>query len=132
MDEEVKDTEAAGIVKISDEVVSIIAALAADEIEGITPGLAGSGITQILGNKKNISKGVKVSVNEGTATIDLYVIVDYGIQIPEVCEKVQHNVMKTVETITGLKVSAVNVYVQNIVVQKNKNEEQELEKNKEN
>ncbi|WP_102400857.1 Asp23/Gls24 family envelope stress response protein [Haloimpatiens massiliensis] len=131
MDEGLKKSEAVGVVKISDEVVSVIAALAADEIEGIeeiNAGLAG-GISQILSGKKNISKGVKVNVNEGSAAIDLYVVVRYGIRIPEVCEKVQKNVMKTVETITGLNVSAVNVYVQNISIpkieEKNSKEEKE-------
>ncbi|WP_035290174.1 Asp23/Gls24 family envelope stress response protein [Clostridium sp. KNHs214] len=131
MDEGLKKSEAVGVVKISDEVVSVIAALAADEIEGIeeiNAGLA-AGISQILGGKKNISKGVKVNVNEGSAAIDLYVVVRYGIRIPEVCEKVQKNVMKTVETITGLRVSAVNVYVQNVSIpkieEKNSKEEKE-------
>lgn len=131
MDEGLKKSEAVGVVKISDEVISVIAALAADEIEGIeeiNAGLA-AGISQILGGKKNISKGVKVNVNEGSAAIDLYVVVRYGIRIPEVCEKVQKNVMKTVETITGLRVSAVNVYVQNVSIpkieEKNSKEEKE-------
>lgn len=123
MDDIIKETEAVGVVKISDEVVSVVAALAADEIEGINAGLAG-GISQILGGKKNVSKGVKVSVNENSAIIDLYVVVNYGVKIPEVCKNVQENVMNTVETITGLNVSAVNVYVQNIVLPKN--EEQNI------
>ncbi|WP_138204478.1 Asp23/Gls24 family envelope stress response protein [Haloimpatiens lingqiaonensis] len=130
MDESLKNTESVGVVKISDEVVSVIAALAADEIEGIeeiNAGLAG-GISQILGGKKNISKGVKVSVNEGSATIDLYVVVRYGVRIPEICEKVQKNVMKTVETITGLKVSAVNVYVQNVAIPKLEDQNSKEEK----
>lgn len=109
-----------GIVKISDEVVSVIAGLAASEIDGIvgmSAGLVG-GISQILSGKKNLSKGVKVTEGEDSTSIDLYVVVKYGVSIPEVCEKVQQNVIKTVQTMTGLKVDAVNIYVQNVVIPK--------------
>ena len=112
--------ENVGIVKISDEVVSVIAGLAASEIDGIvgmSAGLVG-GISQILSGKKNLSKGVKVTVGENNTTIDLYVVVKYGVSIPEVCEKMQQNVIKTVQTMTGLKVDAVNIYVQNVVIPK--------------
>ncbi|WP_392486390.1 Asp23/Gls24 family envelope stress response protein [Haloimpatiens sp. FM7315] len=125
MDENIKETSSIGVVKISDEVVSVVAGLAADEIEGIEGMNSGitSGISQILGGKKNPSKGVKVTVTEDNASIDLYVVVRYGVKIPEVCEKVQKNVMKTVETITGLKVSTVNIYVQNVVIYKSESKE---------
>jgi uncharacterized alkaline shock family protein YloU len=120
MDDTIRNTENVGIVKISDEVVSVIAGLAAAEIKGIvgmSAGLTG-GITQILAGKKNLSKGVKVTVGEDSATIDLIVVVEYGVKIPEVANAVQQNVKNTVETMTGLVVSAVNVYVQNIVLPK--------------
>jgi uncharacterized alkaline shock family protein YloU len=109
-----------GIVKISDDVVGAIAGLAASEIEGIA-GMSASlvgGITQMLGGKKNISKGVKVNVGENSASIDLYVVVEYGVKIPEVAVKVQENVKKAVETMTGLSVSAVNIHVQNVMIPK--------------
>lgn len=109
-----------GIVKISDEVVSVIAGIAAAEIKGIVgmnPGVTG-GITQIFAGKKNASKGVKVNVEEESASIDINVNVEYGVKIPEVVAQVQENVKKTVESMTGLVVSAVNIYVQNIVLLK--------------
>lgn len=109
-----------GIVKISDEVVSIIAGVACSDIKGIA-GMSGGivgGITQMLGGKKNVSKGIKVTVGEDNAAIDLYVIVEYGISIPELAKKVQESVKKAVETMTGLEVSAVNIYVQNVVLHK--------------
>ena len=61
-------------------------------------------------------KGVKVTLEEDSAVIDLYITVEYGVKISEVAEKVQNNVRRTVETMTGLTVSAVNVFVQNVIL----------------
>ena len=93
---------ALGAVRIADEVVSIIAGLAATEvkgIEGMSGGIAG-GIAEILG-KKNFAKGVKVEVGETEAAVDLYIIVKYGVRIPEVALAVQENVKQAIETMTG-------------------------------
>ena len=120
MDENINTSVNMGIVKISDDVVSVIAGLAAAEVKGITgmsTGLAG-GIKQILGGKKNPSKGIKVTVGEDSASIDIVVGVEYGVKIPEIAKVVQDNVKKAVETMTGLKVSAVNIFVQNVIVPK--------------
>jgi uncharacterized alkaline shock family protein YloU len=120
MEENIKEEIDMGIVKISDEVVGIIAGLATTEIKGIvgmSAGLSG-GFTQILSGKKNLSKGVKVNVGESSAAIDLYVVVEYGVRIPEVAVQVQDNVKKAVESMTGLIVSAVNIHVQNVMVVK--------------
>jgi uncharacterized alkaline shock family protein YloU len=120
MDENLKNEIDMGIVKISDEVVGVIAGLATTEVQGIV-GMSASlvgGISQILSGKKNLSKGVKVSVGENSATIDLYVVVEYGVKIPEVAEQVQDNVKKAVETMTGLTVSSINIHVQNVVIPK--------------
>jgi len=114
-----------GQVKISDEVVGIIAGLAAAEVEGVTAmsgGLTGN-ITEMFG-KKNHTKGVKVEVGEEEAAIDLHVIVDYGIKIPDVAWKIQENVKKAIETMTGLKVVEVNIHVQGVnIINKNKEKE---------
>jgi uncharacterized alkaline shock family protein YloU len=118
-----------GIVKISDEVVGVIAGLATTEINGIvgmSANLVG-GITQILSGKKNLSKGVKVSVGENSTAIDLYVVVEYGVRIPDVALKVQENVKKAVESMTGLEVTAVNVHVQNVMIPKSEEDEEEEE-----
>lgn len=104
-----------GAVKIADEVVSIIAGLAATEVEGIegmSGGIAG-GIAEMLG-KKNFAKGVKVEVGEKEAAIDLYIIVKYGVRIPDVALSVQENVKQAIETMTGLSVIEVNVHVQGV------------------
>ncbi|EJP6473402.1 Asp23/Gls24 family envelope stress response protein [Clostridium sp. FAM 1755] len=120
MEENIKNEIDMGIVKISDEVVGVIAGLAATEVKGIvgmSSGVVG-GITQILKGKKNISKGVKVNVGEESASIDLYVVVEYGVKIPEVAQKVQEDVKRSVETMTGLTVSSVNIHVQNVLIPK--------------
>lgn len=108
-----------GTVKIANEVVAIIAGLAATEVDGVT-GMSGGitgDITEMLG-MKNLSKGVKVEVGEKEAAIDMFLIVDYGSKISEVATKVQRNVKDTVETMTGLKVVEVNVNVQGVNIPK--------------
>ncbi|EKY26997.1 Asp23/Gls24 family envelope stress response protein [Clostridium celatum] len=117
--------KALGIVKISDEVVSIIAGIAADEIQGIVgiPHGVSNNISQILKGKKTTNnKSVKVTLEEDKAVIELNVAVEYGIKIPEVVSEVQENVRKTVEAMTGLNVDTVNVNVQNIYVKKQEQE----------
>lgn len=104
-----------GAIRISNEVVAVIAGLAATEIEGLagmSGGIAG-GITEMLG-KKNLARGVKVDVGEREAAVDLFVIVDYGAQIPDVALQVQENVKSAIESMTGLNVIEVNVHVQGV------------------
>ena len=121
MDENITCETEMGIVKISDEVVGVIAGLATIEVKGIlgmSSGVVGD-ITQIfLTGKKNFSKGVKVNVGENSAAIDLYVVVEYGVKIPEIALQAQQNVKKAVESMTGLLVSAINIHVQNVVIPK--------------
>lgn len=123
-DEKIKDVESEkveteavdeGSIKIADEVVGIITGLAATEIDGVagmSGGIAG-GIADMLG-RKSLSKGVKVEVSEGSATVDVYVIIDYGNSIPDVAWKIQDNVKQAIEGMTGLDVKAVNVHVQGV------------------
>lgn len=124
--ENVNSESTIGIVKISDEVVSVIAEIAADEIQGIVevPHGVSSNISQILkGKKSSNGKSVKVTLEEDKAIIELNVAVEYGMKIPEVVSAVQENVKKTVEAMTGLKVDKVNVNVQNIFVPKQEQQE---------
>ncbi len=124
--ENVNNESTIGIVKISDEVVSVIAEIAADEIQGIVevPNGVSSNISQILkGKKASSGKNVKVTLEEDKAIIELNVAVEYGMKIPEVVSAVQENVKKTVEAMTGLKVDKVNVNVQNIYVPKQEQQE---------
>ncbi|MDK2820081.1 MAG: hypothetical protein PWP31_46 [Clostridia bacterium] len=105
-----------GTIKIANEVVAIISGLAATEVEGVagmSGGIAG-GIADLLG-RKNLSKGVKVEVGEKEAAVDLFIVVDFGVRIPEIAIKVQENVKKAVEGMTGLNVVEVNVHIQGVV-----------------
>lgn len=104
-----------GSIRIADEVVKVIAGLAATEVSGVA-GMSGGvvgGITEMLG-RKNMSKGVKVEVGEKEAAVDMFVIVDYGIRIPDVAAKIQENVKKAIESMTGLTVVEVNVNIQGV------------------
>ena len=104
-----------GSIRIADEVVGIIAGLAAMEVTGVagmSAGLVG-GIAEMLG-KKNLSKGVKVEVGEREAAVDLFIIVEYGVRIPDVALRVQENVKRAIESITGLDVVEVNIHVQGV------------------
>lgn len=126
MDKDLKTKIEDGSVKVADDVVAIISGVAATEIEGVA-GMSGGitgGITDILG-MKNLSKGVKIDLNNKEVKVDLYLIVEYGYNINQVSEKVQKNVKNTVETMTGLKVLEVNIHVQgvNLVKEEKKDEE---------
>lgn len=113
------EIEQNGNVNISDEVVSIIASLAASEVKGVA-GMANSlsgGFAELLG-KKNLSKGVKVNLDAESVALDLSVIVEYGTKIPDVAWNVQEKVKNEVEAMTGLTVTAVNISVDGVNVPK--------------
>lgn len=108
-----------GTIKITDEVVAIIAGIAAMEVPGVTSmsgGIAG-GIAEALG-RKNLSKGVKVEVGEKEAAIDLFIIVEYGYRIPEVAWTIQERVKNAVEDMTGLSVVEVNIHIQGVNIER--------------
>ncbi|HHT91380.1 MAG: Asp23/Gls24 family envelope stress response protein [Bacillota bacterium] len=101
-----------GELKIANDVVGIIAGLATVEVPGVagmSGGIAG-GIAEMLGHR-NLSKGVKVEVGEHECVVDLYVIIEYGYSIPEVAGQIQENVKRTIEVMTGLDVTEVNLHV---------------------
>lgn len=105
----VQDVEK-GTVNISEEVVAAIAALAVSEVEGVY-GLSSSftaDLAQMLG-KKNMSKGVKLSMEDNVVTVECFVVINYGVEIPAVASSIQDSVIAAVESMTGLKVAAVNV-----------------------
>lgn len=107
--------DATGSIRISDDVVAVIAGMSCTEVEGVagmSGGIVGD-ITEILG-KKSFSKGVKVEVGEKETAIDLFVVVEYGAKIPEVAQRVQENVKTAVEVMTGLKVIQINVHVHGV------------------
>ena len=106
------NSEQNGNIKISDEVIATIASVATKEIEGIS-GLNLSFTDEITSKfvKKNATKSIKITQNDGNITIDVSVVVNYGVRIPDVSWEVQENVKKSVELMSGLNVEKVNVIV---------------------
>ena len=104
-----------GTVTFANEVLATIAGVAAMGIPGVA-GMCGGikdGIVELLG-KKNLTKGIKVAINENTVTVDVQIVVDYGVRVPDVCAEIQENVIKALETMTGLTVYAVNITIQGV------------------
>lgn len=113
---EVEEVNEAEGIKISNDVIAVIAGVAASEVPGVSAmagGLTG-GLTEALKGKKNLAKGIKVEATEKTAKIDVNIIVEYGSRIPDVAFEIQNRVKKSVESMTGLKVEEVNVHVQGV------------------
>lgn len=107
-----KEDKNIGTVKIADDVVAMIAGLAATEIDGISA-MAGN-ITNELMSKvgvKNLAKGVKVEVIGKRVKVDMALIVDYGFNIPAISQKVQEKVQSAIQSMTGLEVTDVNIRI---------------------
>lgn len=136
--ENIEDTNDLEIVstdglRISNDAVATYAGIAISEVRGVynmSGGLAG--FTEAISGKKNFSKGIKVDVDDKTAKIDVSIIVEYGARIPDVAFEIQTMVKKSVESMTGLKVSEVNVHVNGVHMaskdDKDENSEEETEK----
>ena len=109
-----------GRITFAPDVIATIASLAAAEgVEGMAGGVV-EGITGMLNNKKSMTKGVKVEVNEEQVTVEINVIIKYGYKLHEVCANIQSGTKNAIETMTGLTVSAVNVFVSSISFEKAK------------
>ena len=129
--EEVEDTENG--IEISNDVIAVIAGVAVSEVQGVASmagGFAG-GISEVFSGKKNLAKGIKVEVNEGTAKIDVNIIVEYGTRIPDVAFEIQNRVKKAVENMTGLKVEEVNVHIQGVNTDISKEEMDDIDNKEE-
>jgi uncharacterized alkaline shock family protein YloU len=127
----VNEVNEVGSVKIASDVVTVIASIAATEVKGVA-GMSG-GFTNDIVEKfgvKSSGKGIKVQVGETDAAIDLYLVVEYGVRIPDVSWEVQQNVKKAVETMTGLKVSEVNIHIQGINLTKDHKIDEIVQKTK--
>jgi uncharacterized alkaline shock family protein YloU len=113
-----KKENSLGTIRILDDVVEIIAAMAASEVEGVA---GASGLASDIANMFNLNKsgnkgkGVKVELNEQEAKVDLYLAVEFGHSLVAVAEKVQAGVKNALELMTGLVTNEVNVHVQGIV-----------------
>lgn len=111
------EKDAIGEVRIADEVVAIIAGLAATEVDGVDS-MAGNITNELVGRlgMKNLSKGVKVDVTEEHVSVDLSLNIKYGYNIPDVSEKVQDKVKSAIENMTGLIVLDVNIRIAGVNV----------------
>lgn len=108
-----------GTISYADDVIAIIAGLAATEVSGVA-GMSGGvvgGIAELLG-RKNLTKGVKVEVGSEEAAIDLSIVIDFGFNLRDVSVAVQENVKKAVESMTGLRVVECNINIQGVYIEK--------------
>lgn len=108
-----------GTVEIAPEVIEVIAGIAASEVDGLANmrGNFATGVVEKFG-KKSHSKGVKVELAEDGILIDVYVVLDFGVSIPEVAQKIQSNIRQTLKTMTSLDISEVNVHVVGLQMEK--------------
>lgn len=122
-----ENEKSAGQVQIADEVIAIIAGTAATEVEGVemAPRMSDGSFGGIFGKKNNPAKGIKVSVEDGTAVIEAEIAVMYGVRIIDAAKQVQEKIKSAVENMTGLSVMAVNVNVSAIITKTKAEKEEE-------
>lgn len=118
-------TDDSGNVTFAPDVVATIAGLAAMEIEGVAGMSSGGSSFGDLLARKQLTKGVKVEVGTEEVAVDLTMVLEYGLRIPEVTRAVQENVKKAIENMTGLRVVEVNIFVSGIRFQKETPPEEE-------
>ncbi len=111
--------EELGTVKIADDVVAMIAGLAASDVKGVASmaGNIGNELKSRMG-VKNLARGVRVEVKR--VKTELALVVEYGYNIPAISQRVQEKVKSTVENMTGLEVSDVDIRIAGVCMQKEK------------
>lgn len=114
-----------GNVEIAPEVIEVIAGIAASEVTGVAQmrGNFATGVAERLG-KKNHGKGVKVELAEDGIIIDIYVVMDYGISIPNTAQKIQDNARQALMNMTALEIKEINIHI--VGVQMDPKEEEAL------
>ena len=110
-----------GQVQIADEVVAIIAGLAATEVEGVAS-MAGDITNELVSKlgKKSLSKGIRVKVEDGIVNVNVALNIAYGYSVPKTCKKVQEKVKAAIENMTGLEVEKVDIQIANVSISKEK------------
>ena len=110
-----------GSVRVTDDVIAVIAGLAATEVEGVSA-MSGNVTNELMSKvgMKNLARGVRVEIIGQKVKIALSLIIDYGVNIPTTCGKVQERVKSTIENMTGLIVTDVNVRISGVDMNKNK------------
>ncbi len=114
-----KANENIGAVQIADDVVAMIASLAATDVDGVSA-MAGNITNELMSRVgvKNLTKGVRVAVQEDNVRVDLAVLLEYGYNIPATCQQVQRKVKSAIENMTGLNCSDVNIRILGITNKK--------------
>lgn len=110
-----------GQVQIADEVVAIIAGLAATEVEGVAS-MAGNITNELVSKlgKKSLSKGIRVKVEDGIVNVNVALNIAYGYSVPKTCKKVQEKVKAAIENMTGLEVEKVDIQIASVSMSKEK------------
>ena len=110
-----------GQVQIADEVVAIIAGLAATEVEGVAS-MAGNITNELVSKlgKKSLSKGIRVKVEDGIVNVNVALNIAYGYSVPKTCKKVQEKVKAVIENMIGLEVEKVDIQIANVSISKEK------------
>ncbi|MGM0834535.1 MAG: Asp23/Gls24 family envelope stress response protein [Bacillota bacterium] len=127
---EMDNSGSLGKVEIAPEVIEVIAGIAASEVEGVSQmrGNFAAGVVERLG-KKNHGKGVKVDLSEEGIKVDVYCVMQFGISIPTVAQKVQDNIRQALLNMTALEITEVNIHVVGVQFETQKNDvevEQEI------
>ncbi|MFD2045966.1 Asp23/Gls24 family envelope stress response protein [Ornithinibacillus salinisoli] len=120
----VSENTGLGKVEIAPEVIEVITGIAASEVDGLYAmrGNFATGVVERFG-KKTHSKGVKVELTDNGVAIDLYVVLDYGVSIPQVAQKLQENIRQTLKNMTALDIAEINIHVVGVQMDKEDTEE---------
>ena len=117
-----QDQDSTGTITYANEVVAVIAGVAANEVEGIAGMCAANGISEVFSrNTKNVTRGIKVELGTEEVSVDIYLMIEYGTPIQTAAQNVQEGVRKAIETMTGLHVVRVDVHVQGVSFEKENN-----------
>ncbi|HHW37166.1 MAG TPA: Asp23/Gls24 family envelope stress response protein [Bacillales bacterium] len=116
-----------GKVEIAPEVIEVIAGFASIEVEGVASmrGNFATGVAEKLGRKSH-GKGIKVELGEEGIVIDVYVVMQFGVSIPDVAKRIQDNIRQALLNMTALEVNEINIHVVGVQFEQ-KVEEEELE-----
>ena len=120
-----------GSISYADDVIAIIAGVAANEVEGVAGMCNAGGIGDIIGKNRNVTRGVKVELGTQETAIEIFAVVEYGRPVHKLAADIQENVRKAVENMTGLHVVKVDVHIQGVSFEKEKAAQVNLESGKE-
>ena len=117
----IQKDESIGEVKIADEVVTVIAGLAATDVDGVAS-MEGNITNELVSKlgKKSLSKGIRVKVEDGIVNVNVALNIAYGYSVPKTCKKVQEKVKAAIENMTGLEVEKVDIQIANVSISKEK------------